>query len=165
MRIVAAIFVLLLAPAAWAQTPVLDRIDVNDYGIYTADTTGQEAVQGTATGSMNIVRNIKQAVATRTVPAQLGVRFGYHFTPVGSPDGASVQLHHVVIFPSPGLRNPDNGQTNTRDEYDTTKKIGVEAYTGYKLENDWELVPGVWTFQIWYQGKKLAEQSFTVVKQ
>ena len=42
------------------------------------------------------------------------------------------------------------------------KKIGETAYLGYGIENDWEIVPGTWTFEIWYSGRKLAEQSFTL---
>jgi len=38
-------------------------------------------------------------------------------------------------------------------------------YRDYTFAHDWELLPGVWTFQIWYQGRMLAEEKFTVVKQ
>ena len=44
------------------------------------------------------------------------------------------------------------------------KTIGPTQYKGYKIAQDWQAVPGVWTFQIWYQNRKLAEQSFTLTK-
>jgi hypothetical protein len=43
--------------------------------------------------------------------------------------------------------------------------IGTTQFRSYVLDNDWEVVPGVWIFQVWYQGRKLAEQKFTLVKQ
>lgn len=67
-------------------------------------------------------------------------------------------------YPSPGLRNPATGKTNIRGEYSEQKKLGTETLQGYGFEEDWELVPGTWTFEIWQDGRKLAEQSFTVVK-
>jgi hypothetical protein len=41
-------------------------------------------------------------------------------------------------------------------------KIGTLCLLGYGFDNDWEIVPGVWTEQIWYQDRTLAERSFTV---
>ena len=35
---------------------------------------------------------------------------------------------------------------------------------GYGFDNAWEIVPGVWTEQIWYQDRMLAERTFTVSK-
>jgi hypothetical protein len=32
-----------------------------------------------------------------------------------------------------------------------------------ECDNDYELLPGRWTFEIWYGDRKLGEQSFTVV--
>jgi hypothetical protein len=37
-------------------------------------------------------------------------------------------------------------------------------YESYHFDHDWGKVPGVWTFEIWYDGKKLLEQKFTVSK-
>jgi hypothetical protein len=45
------------------------------------------------------------------------------------------------------------------------RAIGAQLHRDYTFEHDWELLPGVWTFQIWYQGRLLAEEKFTVVKQ
>jgi hypothetical protein len=44
------------------------------------------------------------------------------------------------------------------------KPIGQVLYFGYGFENDWELVPGTWTFEIWSDGRRLAEEKFTVIK-
>ena len=71
----------------------------------------------------------------------------------------------VLNFPPQGLRNP-----NTGDMMHTVKiafpnlKIGALCLFGYGFDNSWEIVPGVWTEQIWYQDRMLAERTFTVTK-
>jgi len=37
----------------------------------------------------------------------------------------------------------------------------VIAYTGYDLDEDYELVERDWVFEIWYQDKMVIEQKFT----
>src|SRR5271165_442340 len=62
---------------AYAQTPHVDRIDVPEYGIYTANMDSKVPAPGTATGTRNVVGNVQHEATTRTVPAQLGVHFGF----------------------------------------------------------------------------------------
>jgi hypothetical protein len=35
---------------------------------------------------------------------------------------------------------------------------------GYQFGHDWEIVPGTWTIELWDGDRKLASQSFQVVK-
>jgi hypothetical protein len=68
----------------------------------------------------------------------------------------------VALFPDPGLYDPATGRRFTRAGYDRTDAIGPGGYLSYSFDHDWEMVPGVWTLQIWNQGRMLAEQTFTV---
>ena len=153
------------AGAAHAQALQIDHIDVTQYGIYTATTTSKLAAPGTASGTASIVGNISLAEMTRTIPLRLGVRFGFNYTVVGTPAGAPVSLHFVTIYPPPGLTNPATHQLMAQGEVDHDVSIGETTYKGYHIGEEWGLVPGAWIMQIWYQGRKLAEQSFTLVKQ
>jgi len=54
------------------------------------------------------------------------------------------------------------GRTQTRDVYELQSWIG-QTYTSYSFDEEWELIPGKWKFEVWHKGKKLCEQSFTVV--
>jgi hypothetical protein len=167
VRLVLPIVLLLLSPmGAHAQTLRVDRVDIVEYGIYTASAQGRPvAAPGTATGAVTPLSNMQHTVTTRTVPAQLGVRFGFGYIVVGAPLGAQVSIHSVTIFPSPGLHDPASSQPKTRSEYDWTTTIGEQSFRIYTFDSDWEIVPGVWTQQLWYQGRMLAEQKFTIVKQ
>jgi hypothetical protein len=158
-------FALLLAPAvAHAQAPQIDRIDIVEYGIYTAKMTGERAAPNAVMGAVASLGDVQHAVTTRTIPAQQGVRFGFRYKIVGAPENARTLIHIVTIFPSPGLTNPATRKTASRSEYDATATIGGTEYQDYGLDNAWEVVPGRWTMQIWYQGRKLAEQTFTIGK-
>jgi hypothetical protein len=166
MKLVLSLFLLTLSSInANAQTLRIDRIDIVDHGTYTAQTEGHIAAPGTVAGSWTTLGKIQHAVTTYTVPTQIGVRFGFNYIVVGEPQGAPASLHVVNIFPSPGLNNPASPQPKTRDEYDRVVHVGEELYTGYRFDHDWEIVPGIWTFQLWYEGRMAAEQKFTIVKQ
>jgi hypothetical protein len=147
------------------QVVHIDSIEIVDYGTYTARSEAHIAAPGTAAGRWNTLGNIQHAVTTQAVPAQLGTRFGFSYIVVGEPQGTPVSLHVVNIFPSPGLNNPANPHPKDRDEYDRTVPVGEELYTGYRFDHDWEVVPGVWSFQLWYEGRMLVEQKFTIVNQ
>lgn len=166
MKIALSLLLLLFIPAsAWAQAPQIDRIDIVEYGLYTSAVTGKQAAPDTAASVVDTLTNIQHAATTQTVPAQQGVKFGIRYLVVGAPAGAIVPLHMVTVFPPPGLSNPATQQTKTQSEYDTSAAIGTPTYKGYELTNAWEVVPGIWTMQVWSQSRKLAEQKFTVVKQ
>jgi hypothetical protein len=166
MRLVWSVLVLMLSSInAHAQAPRVDRVDIFEYGLYTAEVNSEVTAPDTAAGKMILLNNIQHTVTTRTVPAQLGVHFGFRYTVVGAPPEATVRLHMVTIFPAPGLSAPDNPQRQPRSEYDLARAIGAQLYRDYTFEHDWELLPGVWTFQIWYEGRMLAEEKFTVVRQ
>jgi len=74
---------------------------------------------------------------------------------------AYADLRRVVKHPE--IELPD-GSISTGSDYVIKGKVSanqVIAYTGYGLDEDYELVEGDWTFEIWYQDKKVIEQKFT----
>jgi len=156
------LLVLSFANAA-AQGPQIQRIDVVDYGLYSASVTSahrdsQGILQNTST-------NVQHLQTTQDVPAQIGIRFGFRFKAVGEPNGARVTLKKITIFPPGGLRNPDSAQEISRSEGAVTATLGNEVnYTAYKFDDPWELKPGLWTIELWYENRKLASQDFKVFK-
>ena len=72
-------------------------------------------------------------------------------------------MKKVMVFPPAGLRSPAGPRPILRNETTTTSKIGETTYTGYRLDDSWELVPGPWTMQLWSGDRMLAEKQFTVV--
>lgn len=89
--------------------------------------------------------------------------FQYRIWPL--PDQpAYVDLRRVLKHPAMTL--PD-GSVSTGSDYMIKGRVSVNqviAYTGYGLDEDYELVEGDWVFQIWHKDKKLIEQTFTTYR-
>lgn len=77
---------------------------------------------------------------------------------------AYVDLRRVLKHPEMTL--PD-GSVSTGSDRIIKGKINsnqIIAYTGYGLDEDYELVEGDWVFEIWYQDEKVVEQKFTTYR-
>ncbi|MEO8667519.1 MAG: DUF3859 domain-containing protein [Bauldia sp.] len=157
------LFALLLPVAFAAQAETrIDRIDIVDKGIYTIETGQQTQDTGTPTGEITAVETARNVEATTSIAARVGLEFGLRYLIVGAPAGDEISLDFVILYPEPGLRDPQEEVPVKQSRYSRQKKIGDTLYLGYGFDNDWEIVPGTWTFQIWDKDRKLAEQSFTV---
>jgi hypothetical protein len=154
-------FLLLSALPGNAQDLSIEKIVVVEKGIYRAETVNQREMPGT-TGIINTVQNAKLIVNTTNILARVGVRFGLRYLAVGPPNGRSVALRLMTYFPATGLRNPDTRQTFFHSEHNVIIQIGATRYREYHFEHDWEIVPGLWSFQFWSANRKLVEQRFCV---
>jgi uncharacterized protein DUF3859 len=150
------------APVLAASTLQIDRIDIIEYGTYTLDRT----IEGRNARGINqaTATNINHAAATRTVSAQIGTTFGFRYKVIGKPEDVPVDLRRIVVFPPSGLRPSASSKPMSQDEATLQTKIGQTSYIFYTFEDNFELVPGTWTIEMWYGNRKLATQSFTVVK-
>jgi hypothetical protein len=150
-----------------APVATVSGVTVTNAGTYTGKSISapSRAGQLSPTGTIGTASNWQFVSDGSEVVGQVGTQFGIEFRIDGSPVGEGVTLHLVLNFPPQGLRNP-----NTGDMMHTVKiafpnlKIGALCLFGYGFDNSWEIVPGVWTEQIWYQDRMLAERTFTVTK-
>ena len=164
MKLSLSFLLVLLAPiAAHAAAPQINDLKIIDYGVYASTNVSTTAAPDTATGQVITAADAHLVTQTQIVPAKQGEKFGFHYVLEGAPQGAIATLHFVTIFPAPGLTNPATGQTSTQSDYDDTVSVGVPVYKGYELTNPWEVRTGAWTMQVWYEGRKIAEQAFTLV--
>ena len=159
-----ALLLLIGAIATHAQVPQIERIDIQKSGIYQGDVVAKIELKDSPIGTVDILKNPTIVEETTTVAAKVGVRFGTQYLVVGTPKGAGVPLKFVIVFPEQGLRQPGTPEPIYQNDYVANRKIGDSRYQGYTFEFDWELVPGVWKFQIWHESRKLAEQAFTVTR-
>jgi hypothetical protein len=165
MRAIMAALLLFSAPfAAWAQSVTVERIDILDKGLYAIETGAGTAQANTPTGEVTAVTGSRNIEVTSAIAAKVGGEFGFRYTAIGEPAGAEVPFDIVIAYPKQGLTNPDTKTTLHESRYSQTKKIGEISYLGYGFEHDWEAEPGTWVFQIWHDGRKLADETFTVTK-
>ena len=88
--------------------------------------------------------------------------FGFRYKISGVIGQDSITLRKVVKHP-PFKNNKGEMETEYSIPLKKTPKGGaIVAQEGYGLGGG-SLVPGKWTFEIWYEDQKLLSQSFTVV--
>ena len=184
--LLAACLLCLSLDVAHAQS--VQAIEITEYGIYTTDSPAGAAAPGTASGRIEQVSNIKLVQSTTTVPARVGVEFGFRYKIVGQPAAApppqagttilgiqlgsqpapppvaTTNLKYVTRIPKPGMRNPETGNVTLTNVFYQEHKVGEQLYRLYRLTERWEVVPGTWTLEIWDGDRRLSSQDFLLKK-
>lgn len=167
MLILIAFWLTAAAELAAAQAPSVTGVTVTRFGTYTAATKSAPARSGqeSPTGTIGTDSDWHFEPDSLDVPAKPATHFGLEFRINGEPRDDSVTLYLTLIFPPQGIHNPNTGKTMyaARIAF-PNMKIGALCLVGYGFDNAWEIVPGEWTEQIWYQDHMLAERKFTVGK-
>ena len=161
-KAVAALAALLLT--AQAPSPKVERIEVARPGTYEIEVRGAVPDMSVATGNRVEAKAYKSLKVGNAVEAQVGTVIGAELTIVGSPRRAKVPLKVVWRYPAPGLTNPDSKETKTTDEYFDIQLVGEKFPIFWGLTQDWHLVPGTWTLEVWHFDRKLVTQLFEVKK-
>lgn len=116
----------------------------------------------TSTGKSFYKPIIQQLEETNKIPIKKDAHMSLQYRIWNIPINKHyVKLRRVLIHPPMTL--PD-GSVTTGSDYKITGKVSagqVIAYTGYGLNEEYEMIEGDWTFQIWYQDKKVIEKTFT----
>ena len=139
------------------------EVVIVDHGIYEFQAMRTVEDNNAISKTISFAEQVNLISRTRKIPAVINTNFGFRYKISGSPIGADIKITRVTIYPSSGLTDPKLGKTYYN--YDTTfvRQIGEEQYyLGFGFDQEWELVPGSWVFQLWYAGTKLAEEKFTV---
>jgi len=111
-------------------------------------------------GSTQLVEN------TQRIPLQKGRLFGFRFRITGLAQNVGViPLELVVVHPK--MKKPD-GSLSTGYRYNIDLKLSngmVEDKTGYRINEDFEMVEGDWKFEFRFLNKTLIKQTFTTFLQ
>ena len=131
-------------------------------GIYTL-VRGGEIVDSkkTTTGKAVSRPVITRDRETDRIPLIKDKYMAYQYRLSNLSNTRTVKLRRVLKHPPFHL--PD-GTISTGSDFMVTKKQDhgeVFAYDAYALNEDYELVEGLWVFQIWYRDRMLVEQTFT----
>jgi hypothetical protein len=138
------------------------RIEVYEFGTYSSADSVDIGL--TRRGlDYGLVDRIELVQSTRTVVGHVGNSFGFRFRVGGRPLGAPIHLTLVMRFPPPGMVTKSGSAPFLDDDYRSIKVIGSDHFEIWTFEDKAQIVPGVWTFEIWNGNKKLAEEKFTVI--
>ena len=155
-----------VAPKATIETK-MPRGSVFEYGIYNPQRKGR-VLDSLETNTGKVVRKpvLELSETTNRIPMVKDTYFAYRYRLLDLPKEEVkkpvVELRKVLIHPEMTL---PNGSTSTgwdRMFRGRTSVGQVIAFDGYAFNEDYELVAGDWTFQIWFREQMLVEQKFVV---
>jgi hypothetical protein len=153
--------IVLLAAGAQAQT--LQRLEVFQWGIYEVSrrlppsNPPDEVEQRLDTSEYTHVRT------TRTIPARIGTEFCFRFRTVGDL-AVRTPLQIVTTFPSSGIIGRVSRMRIESEERDMTVLAGFPGIWCWGFDDPLDIVLGEWRIELMAEGRKLAEQRFTVVQ-
>jgi hypothetical protein len=139
-------------------------IQVVEHGQYEPRAEARQLAAGsTSAGHVHEVDALRDPVliaGSDRIVARRGARFGIKLWVKGSPSSKTVPVRVRVLHPP--LTHPATGRVSDREEWDGRLNVGIPRFTGWSFDEDWEMAAGLWTIQVLYRGKVLAQQGFTV---
>ena len=155
------LFALLVLAGASAAAATEPGATILSYGRFETQRTGEiEKGERTASGELQSVSAHRLVQQTDEIVGQLGNSFGIDLRLENFPPGPAaltIRTHH------PPITNPKTGRTMTVSEYDWSASQRDNVYFGYAFDHGWEIAEGVWTKQIVYKGRVIAEKKFKIV--
>ena len=157
---------LLTGAPALAQSARISKITATGVGVLALENTKQIKDAAISTGARTDSQNPELLTATTTVTGSTDLNFGMIFVATGTPKNGIAAIRVKWLYPEPGMINPGTGVAKKLDEYPATIKLGEPTHLGWEVRRDWQIVPGIWTLQIWTANgeRMLASQDFTMVK-
>jgi hypothetical protein len=159
MLVGSVIVALLASCATLKQERPLPMVRIVDFGIYKGTIVGVKENPDAPMGSTLQTDNLKLIEMTTTVRMEKNVEFGIRYA-LDEAEVGQVEIVRKVIHP--GFYDPHTKRSSTEYVSKKTLKAGETYYQGYKLEEDFEMVPGAWSFQLWYQNTLIARKDFVV---
>ena len=152
-----------------AQTATDAVMDPNgsvfEYGIYSTLRKGRVRDELTTNTGKVINRPVLEiAEQTDRIPLVKGTYFAYRYRLMGFPKEEArkpaIELRKVLVHPEMTL--PDGFTSTGSDRVFKGRAFAgqVTGFDGYAFNEDYELVEGDWTFQIWFGEHLLVEQTF-----
>lgn len=129
-------------------------------GIIDYEKVSERSVETVSTGKVETIQNIIIVEETDIIPHRKGIRFGIRYIINGSPQGTVVPVTIKAIHPP--MLNKSTGEMTEVSEWQSNSKIGVPRHFGHGYEEEGDMPQGKYTFQVYYQGKKMLEKSFIV---
>lgn len=160
MRAIGRILAALLLVAAAGAAAQSGRVQMLDYGEYSAERLRSEPDPGQIAGQRAIIDNLQHRRAAEVILGRPGVVFGLRYR-VLDPALNGRSVTHRLIHPR--QTNPATGQSATRQDFPyRIDAAAPEHWHFFMFEFDWELADGEWTFQVIADGQVILERKFKV---
>ena len=149
--------VCMVAALAGCATPPKTHMTLAEKGQYVANTDSATEIAGLPSDKLAVISNIAFIDESNIVPAVKGTRFGLSYDVTGE----DTQVIHQISFPP--MTDPKTGKTVESITYNQAITTG-NTFFGYYLSEDWEVVPGKWTFSVIMDDDVVLTEEFTLEK-
>ena len=139
----------------WPMTSMatgVDSIKIIDFGLYKTTFAGWQEAPNTQRGEIQIIGQRELIKRTKVIPGSNGTEFGIRYVVQGQEEGGQVDL----------LVRVSHSELQSTEEWVAARQIGTPSFDGWKFDHDSQIVPGKLTVQLFHEGTKLAEESFTI---
>jgi hypothetical protein len=152
--------VLLFAASRFVHAEVLD-VQLVQFGTFRKTVAqGEIEAPGSVQGKAHAVQDAVLDEQGSEIRVSQGTSFGILVKFIGGHEGAIVPCTAKLLHPK--FTDPESGRTSEVEEWPCFGTTGRNGYIGYTFDNDWELVPGQWTLQLFMESKKKIEKSFKI---
>jgi len=136
------------------------------YGNFIATRTKIVRDETVPTGQRNTDSDVTAPAAnTDRIIATAGSNFGFGYCLVGSPTDAVVTVRHVYKIPPPGIADRKTGKMVLTFGPIIQRRLNRYYLIGHGTSQMNTFPIGLWTLQVWYGDRLLAEKTFNVVRQ
>jgi hypothetical protein len=127
-------------------------IKIIDFGLYKTTFAGWQEAPDTQRGKIQIIGQRELVKRTKMIPGSGGTEFGFRYVVNGQEGGGEVDL----------LVRVSHSEMQSSDEWVSSRQIGTPSFEGWKFDDESQIAPGKLTIQLFHEGVKLAEKTFTV---
>lgn len=161
--------ILLGACAPIAQPPMM--LEVTGYGVIESERVAMRADETSSVGAKRADAGaMRIAASTTRIPLRPGLSYGIAFRVIRAPV-QEVRLKAILRTSSPCVLK-SSGETVYHNDTVLTVQVGQLRHLGARIpasanENHCagEPRPGIDTFELWFEGWKLAERTFEVYRE
>ncbi len=136
----------------------VSNVSIVDYGLYETSFEQWKTAPRTDNGKIEIVRDMTLVEATDNITGTAGVEFGLRYVVNGDRWGKTVKILVKILHVD--LDNPET--VVDVGQWVSEKQIGRTTFDGWKFDSDLPTGRQSLTFQLFHEGRKLAEKNFTI---
>lgn len=137
------------------------RYERQSSGVFAVKVAETQALPQAAAPLYNFVSDFTLIEQTDLIRAKPGLVFGATYVISSEDFGDVIPMTMVTRFP-PGGVIADDGETFALDRIPCDVENGKTSFQCYSFDHAWEMVPGEWHLELWYEEQIVADHVFTV---
>jgi hypothetical protein len=137
------------------------RYEPRSAGIFAVKVAETQPLAGAAAPYYSFVNDFELIEPTTAIRAKSRLTFGAVYVISSDDFDDFIPMTMVTRFP-PGGVITDDGETVAFDRIPCDVANGQTSFQCYSFDHAWEMVPGAWHLELWFEEQIVADHVFTV---